>query len=305
MPPLPKPAEETNPEAVPELVDNSDNFEAAFAQLAKDDVQGLAPPNDPKPKLTVVEPPAEEPVVDPAPAEEAIEGAPEEPASEVQDDPDPIARLADLLDKRTTPQQPAPQPQQQQYQQPAPEAPPLFSQEEVGVIQQYAKDWPDVARAEALLRRAEAQQMLGYIFSEFAKEMRPILSQVGTLAERTHINDLHNVVVDYDDVRDKVVEWAQKQPAYLQPAYRHVIERGTVDEVKDLIDRYKQSTGVQIAAPTAPQAKKSVTELPVGVKKAAASLAPVSSKRSAVIQSEDPGDFESAFANAAKNLNLI
>ena len=301
MPPLPKPAEEINPEAVPELADNSDNFEAAFAQLAKDDVQGLSPPNDPKPKLAVVETPAEEPVVEPAPAEEAI--AEETVAEEPEADPDPIARLADLLDQRTQPkEQPAPPPQQQ-YQQP--EAPPLFSQDEVGFLQQYQKDWPDVAKAEALIRRAETQQLLGYVFSEFAKEMRPIMGQLGTLAERTHLADLHTTVVDYDDVRDKVVEWAQKQPAYLQPAYRHVIERGTVDEVKDLIDRYKQSTGVQIAAPVAPQAKKSVTELPVGVKKAAASLAPVSSKRSAVIQSEDPGDFESAFANAAKNLNLI
>ncbi len=70
------------------------------------------------------------------------------------------------------------------------------------------------------------------------------------------------------------------QPKYLQPAYQHVIENGTADEVIDLIGQWRTSTGA--AVPAAVVASKSDTELSTAAKKAAAALAPVTSKRTAV-----------------------
>lgn len=106
---------------------------------------------------------------------------------------------------------------------------------------------------------------------------------------------------DYGTLREQVVEWAKEQPSYLQSAYQHVIERGTVDEVSDLINRFKTETGQGAqTAKTPTRGPKKKTELPAQTKKVAAALAPVSSRRSAIPQGEEPTDFDSAFEAHAK-----
>ena len=250
------------------------------------------------------EPPAEEA----APAEGEEQPAESEKSAETTEQPDeeppaPETKLSDdeLLDRfaRIVKEKDAPAaethevpPQQQQQ--------PYYTEEEAKFLQDYEKDWPDVAKAEALRRRAEYRDLVSYVFQEVAKEFLPRLERVDTLAERTHLNDLYTKVDDYDDARDKVVDWVGKQPTYLRQAYNHVIQQGTVDEVVDLINRYKQETGSRRAP--APVSRKTETELPTATKQAAAALAPVSSKRSAVIAGQDPNDFESAFASFADKL---
>jgi len=212
-----------------------------------------------------------------------------------ESDEELLARLASLIKKAPVAEEPVPTVLPQATEQ----AEPIFSEEEQQFLSEYERDWPDVARAEALRRRAEYRDIVGYVFQEIAKELSPIMDAVQTLSTRTHLQDLQEVVTDYDDVRDKVIDWVATQPKYLQPAYAHVIQNGTVDEVADLISRYKEATGTRLAAPGT---SKKETELPTATKQAAASLAPVSSKRSAVIQANDPGDFDSAFAAFADKL---
>lgn len=288
-----------------ETKDNSDNFSAAFDRLAEletssgetnnkaDDeaMADVAPPADEPVAEQPLETPDEQP--DEADEEADVEEVPAPAPAQAKDD-ELLERFAQIL--RDKEQQAAEAPQQAaQPEQPAA----VFSEEESQFLQEYERDWPDVARAEALRRRAEYQDLVGYVFQEVAKEISPILDIVQSLSTRTHLQDLQEVVTDYDDVRDKVVDWVAAQPAYLQPAYNYVIQNGTVDEVADLINRYKEATGVQLQA--SPASKKE-PELPTATKQAAASLAPVSSKRSAVIQADDPGDFDSAFASFADKL---
>jgi hypothetical protein len=141
------------------------------------------------------------------------------------------------------------------------------------------------------------------VFQELAKEIRPLMETVQLLAHRTQLSDLTARVPDYDTTRDQVIAWVATQPEYLQPAYNAVITNGSVDEVADLIGRYKRETGAP-AATAAPAAapKKPDTELPPATKQAAAALAPVSSKRTVVPQTVDPTDFETAFASFADKL---
>ena len=212
-----------------------------------------------------------------------------------QDDEDLLNRLASLVKKAPAAAEPEPATQPAATAEPEP----TFSQEEQDFLQEYERDWPDVARAEQLRRRAEYRDLVGYVFAEVAKELSPIMEMVQSISTRTHLQDLQEVVTDYDDVRDKVIDWVATQPTYLQSAYNHVIQSGTVDEVADLINRYKEASGVQIKPAGA---SKKETELPTATKQAAAALAPVSSKRSAVIQSGDPSDFESAFESFADKL---
>ena len=182
---------------------------------------------------------------------------------------------------------------------PAADEPELYTQEEQTFLSEYEKDWPDVAKAEGLRRRAEYRDLVNHVFSEVAKELGPIAQTMRTLAERAQLTDLRDAVEDYDDVRDKVVDWVNNQPSYLQNAYKHVIQHGTPDEVADLVARYKKE-----AAPVTPPVtpKKAESELPTTTKQAVAALAPVSSKRSTVIVADDPNDFEGAFEAAAKLL---
>jgi len=286
---------------------DTDNFAAAFEKLAE-----LGDQNPPENLETLsAEPPAEAPVE--APVEESAieepaveEPAVEESAEEVDDEapPETKAKLSDdeLLDRfaRIVKEKEPPAAETHQVP-PDQQQQPYYTEEETRFLQDYEKDWPDVAKAEALRRRAEYRDLVGYVFQEFAKEFLPYVDKVNTLAERTHLSDLHTTIGDYDDVRDKVIDWVSKQPAYLQPAYQHVIKQGTVDEVADLVDRYRQATGAQTRA-AAPASRKAETELPTATKQAAAALAPVSSKRSAIIAGQDPNDFESAFAAFADKL---
>lgn len=232
----------------------------------------------------------------------ADEASKEETVSE-QDKPDPTAELinkfSEIID-RAAPQKQEPQVKETpQVQEPAPE---IYSKDEEDFLKTYQTDWPDVVKGEALRRKQEYHQLLGYVFKEVADQIRPMMETLQTLAERTHYSDLTSQVEDYSNIRDKVVEWAGKQPTYLQTAYNHVIQHGTVDEVKDLVDRYRRDTGIVQTATTqiAPQQTKS-TELPPATKQAVAALAPVQSKRSVVKSGgTDLNDFDGAFEAFSK-----
>lgn len=231
------------------------------------------------------------------PAEPAVpksEPALAEPAPRLSDE-EILARMREMeLIRAKGQQQPEPQPQQPQ---------PQFTPDELAILQNYEKEWPDVAKAETLRLRAFGQNLASYIFQEVAaaiqqrdEALAPVLNTVHTIAERTQLNDLHQAVPNYDDVRSKVIDWVKEQPTYLQPAYQYVIQKGTVEEVADLISKYETSTG-QKAAP-APTPKPA--DLAPAVKKAAAALAPVSTKRSSFTPPPDPGDFSAAFEAFAK-----
>lgn len=155
------------------------------------------------------------------------------------------------------------------------------------------------------MRRAEYKELMDYIFAQVLDYVKPIHETAEVLAERTFRSELNSTVPDYsDNLREQVIEWAKTQPAYLQPGYNYVITQGTVDEVKDLIDRYRAATG-QAAAPAAASSQPKPgtgNELSEQAKQAAAALAPVDSKRSGVQAPSDPTNFEDAWKRAAAEL---
>lgn len=254
--------------------------------------------------------PGEEPREEPPPPVEPVMTAPEEPTSPPEEEPtsppveepklsdeEILSRFADLV-KNSPPQQAAPPPPPQQTQPQAQEQPQYYSPEDIEILKKYEEEWPDVAKAEALRRSAEYKQLVGYVFQEVAKEFSPLVEQLQSLATRTHLTDLQSTVPDYADVREKVIDWAQNQPPYLRAAYNHVIQQGTVDEVSDLIARFRTETQAVTPAPSQPRRAKT-PDLPPATKQAVAALAPVSSKRSAVVQGIDAADFDSAFESFA------
>jgi hypothetical protein len=152
-------------------------------------------------------------------------------------------------------------------------------------------------------RQGEYKQLLDFVFSEVRKYVDPLRDTLDSLAGRTHLSDVRAAVTDYsDNLRQQVIDWVKTQPAYLQTAYEHVITEGTVDEVKDLVDRYRQATG-QVAPPGSGTGQKTggTNELSGEAKKAAEALAPVESKRSEVVGSGDPTSFDDGWAQFAKD----
>lgn len=285
-----------------------DLFDDAFDKLVIGDESPFDKKVDEKPAAPVVEekpaetpdgdvpdgdvpdgdvPAAEVPDEKPAP----VEKAPEKPAPVTSDD-DVLARLANLVKKTDTQQVPAEQPK------PEPEVNP-FSNEEQAFLKTYENDWGDVSRAEEIKRRVEYQGLTRYIFDQVAQALAPMEQVIQQLASQARVGGIKSAVSDYDALMPKVETWVETQPAYLQSAYKHVIQHGSAEDVADLVGRYKKETGGPAPAST----RKTVAELPTPAKQAVEALAPVSSERSAPAAHEpDANDFDSAFERAVAAL---
>jgi len=195
---------------------------------------------------------------------------------------------------------------------------PLYSADEQAILTKYQEDWPDVSKAEALMRRAEYKDLVGYIFQQVRAELAPLQDFVSTQAPRTQYSEITKLVPDYDDVRDKALAWVDSQPAYLKAAYKQVTDGGSPEEVADLLNRFKKETNyVSPAAPANPPAatpagaapftppaapaKPAAPALPAAATKAAAKLAVVKTGRTEQESGSSDEDFDGAFAKYAAN----
>lgn len=304
-----------------------DPFDAAFAEHAAAPEAGGAPPapaapaagDPPAPAAPAAgDPPAPAAGDPPAPAAGEAPAAPAAPAA--GDPPAPAApaapeapkldadevlnRLAGMIQKpgEAAPAAAAPEPEA-----------PIYTAEEQAILTEYEKNWPDVAKAETLRRRAEYADIFKFVFTEVANYVQPLKDQLATVGNSLHIGELKAAVPDYSETLEAdVAAWVDNEPAYLQGPYKQVMKTGTSEEVADLIGRYRAAKGIAPApavvppapaagAPPAPAVPAAApkTELSSAAKQAAESLAPVSGDRSAVPQGEDPQDFDTAFSKYA------
>ena len=297
----------------PATDDNDDVFTKAFDMLSavhdKPDPASLteAPVATPDPAVTPAPKPDAAPVADdqtnfetPPVAATETPATPPVAATEMPATPpvtppvlgdDFADKLAQALARNQPKPEPAPQPRQE-----------LFAPEEAAFLTEYEKDYPDIARAEALRRRAENQLVVKHVFNEISKVVTPLQELVAQMLQDSQLAELHKVVPEYETKREDVIKWVDTQPTYLKIAYNHVIQNGTVEEVADLINRYSQATGTQNQQAPAQTPPSRTTELPAATKQAAASLAPVGSKRTAVVRGIAKDDFDGAFAEYAGQL---
>lgn len=285
-----------------------DEFSAAFAQFAS--------PGE-KPAETAPSPDAEVQEAPPADAEAGDEAAPEEVTADSgnqEPEPAPAPEPPRLTAEEWMRIMAAQQQQQAQYgqqSQPAPQAEqpvskPVLSKEEVETLQEFQKDWPDVAKALEVQQKAFANDLLNYVFGQIAQEVAPKLALVDELTERTHVTDIYDFVPDYDQVREPVINWVSQLPP---SAFRNyavgVVQQGAPNDIQALVDQWRTVSGQQAPAPmqrapapVAPQRKAADPAL----KRAAAALAPVKSQRTTVVQTDDPNDFDGAFERYAQQM---
>lgn len=305
-----------------------DPFDAAFDAAAAEPATPAAEP--PAPAATPPAPASEPPAGEAAPAggetppaagetppaaAPPAAGDPPAPAAGATEEPKPLSaddilkQLAEKINQPPAPAAPAAEPAAT----PA-EEPPIYTAEELTTLEEYEKNWPDVAKAETLRRRAEYRDVFQFVFSEVARFTQPMRDQLSAIGNTLHLGELKAAVPDYTPaVEADVNAWIDTQPSYLQAPYKQVMQSGTSDEVADLIGRYRAANGVAPApvvvppapaagtppAPAAPPAATPKTELSSAAKQAAESLAPVSGDRSTVPAGEDTQDFDTAFSKYA------
>jgi len=267
----------------------------------------VEPKADFKPGIVPVKPkdetpPAETPPAETPPAETPPAETPPTEDTELRD------RLAALEAKTATP--PAAEAPPPVETPPPDQGPPreIYAADEKEFLTAYQKEWPDVSKGEALLRRAEYQQLVTHIFNEVARVYGPLVERgvqaaetVGDTTTLAAIREVHN---DYNDAMyEDVVGWADGLTGYRKKLAQGVIAEGEPQDVIDLISEYKSAKGLSkpkavVVQPTTP-ATPAVTELSATAKKAAKALGVVDSKRSAATpQGSDPDDFDGAWEEA-------
>lgn len=306
----------------------ADEFAAAFAQFA-------SPGEKPAETVSASEPEAQQPP--PVDATEEVETAPDEgeqtaanvdasqstaAATSAAPTTEPPRFTADEWARFMAAQQQAQYAQQPPQPAPAPqrsEPPPVLSKEEVETIQEFRKEWPDVAKALDIQQKAFADNLLSYVFNQFAEVITPVVQQVESVAERSHIGDIYDFVPDYDQVREPVINWVASLPnsAFRQYAVS-VVNDGAPNDIQQLVDQWRMFNGVpapqaQAPAPSgvqqrafnpayipgnqAPRVQRKAVD--PAIARAAAAMAPVKSQRTTVVQTDDPNDFDGAFERAA------
>lgn len=246
-----------------------------------------------------------------APAAKPKDGkAPDEPVAE-PDKPktltveEVLSQLDATLKGSKPEEKPAAQPEARPEPQPEPA---LYTSEELEVLTEYEKNWPDVSKAQDLKMKAVVHDTIKYVFENVAEFMREPMQKLDAIGNVIHSNEVKAGMPDYSlELEANVNEWIETQPSYLQAAMKGVMQGGTSEEVIDLFRRYQESTGTPAQGqasqgtppPPAPPAPAK-TELSDAAKQAAESLAPVGTERSNVPQGRDPTNFQAAFDEYAE-----
>jgi len=297
---------QSKPPTTPEV---SEDFQKAFDDLLLDEPNSDAPPK--------INPPADDNTQVVEQKTEADTNVPPDPFAEEHAEAQKPAPKTDEQQAfsyeelaKAIREGARPEPVRQQEPQPQPREP--YTKEQLDLVKKYHEEWPDVAMAEEIKRRADLQAAVEYVF----QVINPVLQSLGSgytqVASRTHADEIHTLDPDYDEVRDKVVDWALngEHPGYLKSAYQHVVQQGSAQEIHDLIGRWRAANGQadpstqqQTAAAQAQAQAQAKTAQEAKKKAAAAALAPVGSKRSGVVtQGVDASDFSGAFEMFSKSL---
>ena len=310
----------------PILTQENLDFAAAFEEGLQD---GIAAVSNQDPNPAAAEPaaqtsndPAPSPAADPAPAPSepgvAVTGDTGVPAVETAPAPAPEAAPATetpapaAIDwearARALEAQVLAQQSKQPEPAPAPAAAPvpIYSAEEQEVLNTYQQDWPDIAKAESLTRRAEYKQLLDYVFTQMEQRIAPIVQSTETYQADSHYSQLTKAHPDYDQIVDNVEVWIDQQPEFLKKSLTEVAKGGDTKDVIGLVSMYKQAVGLQTKqAPTAPPTvtppvvtQPTITQ---STKQTAAQrLSPVSTQRTQAQAPAGAEDFDSAFAEFAR-----
>jgi hypothetical protein len=184
------------------------------------------------------------------------------------------------------------------------------NEKEGAVLENFRKEWPEVAEAMSTQLQIDIYNTVQYVFAQMKKEYGPRFERLDAVAdvvgEMITINDLRSRNSDYDTEHGNVVQWVDSLKGFQKKAAKDVLESGTPEDVTELFAEYRKANpkapalvaGTDTTPAKAPQAPKGKTELSAAAKKAANALSVVDSKRTSATTTVDPDDFDAAWREA-------
>ncbi|WNV50597.1 hypothetical protein [Pseudomonas phage Rollin] len=295
-------------------MDQEDDFNAAFAEAVDAPVDTPAPVEaaveDPAPVEAVVEDPAR---VEAEAEDLAVTVDASVPVEAVVETPQPAPAPAALDTKQLAQAIAEANRLAQQPAEPAkvePEAVKPASYEDYldenqkKSIEQFTAEWSDVAAPVSALISAHVKAALANqqreILGHVQQQVAPIQQYAAQSQEALYYGTIQAAHPDYREAAAVIPEWIAGQPKIYQARLQEIYQRGSAQEVVDLISMYKQAVGSTGAAPAQPasSAVQAPQKTPVSAAALAATLAPPAAKRSATTTSRDPNDADSAFQEA-------
>lgn len=179
-----------------------------------------------------------------------------------------------------------------------------FSEDEAKLIEDVAKDFPEVlkaieARERVLVARMENvfSAKLADLMSQIDSKVSPALGVVQDVNADKFKTSVLAVHADAFEILPKIEEWVATKPTFLRASYDAVLDNGTAEETIELYNIFKKETG-SAQTPETPSAedvaaqadKEKRLKAQEGVKGRH-----TSGGRAAV----DPNDFEGAFEKFA------
>lgn len=172
---------------------------------------------------------------------------------------------------------------------PAPQ-PAATDEDDEQLLQELDEQLPTVAKAVRKLIAKERQA----IEQEVMGRIAPIERTAQESARERHFNTIRSAHQDFDVVvtSPDLAAWVDEQPPYLAASYRAVMERGTAEDVVDLLARFKKESGY--APATAPQPDPAPKARTDALRSAAA---PRLRSHAAIPSRVDRNDFDAAWAD--------
>lgn len=257
---------------------------------------------------------------DPAPAAAPAATAPAATAPETEPsgvDPKFIARAMAELQAEQQRQEQA----RQQQEQPAVKDltyEDFLSTDDKAALDKLKTDWPDEYAAFGRLADARASALLTNHHNRFVQELNkflaPLFQSIGKVEVNSHRSAILAVHSDFDAVLPQVQAWVAAKSGVAKTVYQGVLDKGTAEEINDLVAVYKKEANVQPgAAPAtpasagAPQPTPTPTPAPKPAAvdpAAAAALAAVPAAKRTPPINKDPNDFDTAFEEASKAVGM-
>ena len=112
---------------------------------------------------------------------------------------------------------------------------------------------------------AEIAKAVAAINAKFEPALAPIKEQAQNAALEAHFKALTDANPDHNEIvtGQPLQDWIEKQPSFVRDQYKVVFERGTADQVIELVSTFKSQSGIgqTAAASTAADAARKAKEV--------------------------------------------
>lgn len=111
-------------------------------------------------------------------------------------------------------------------------------------------DFSEEALANGIAKLVE-QKVAAQVEARVQEALSPLAKQSEEKAVESHYNAIYTAHPDADSVAEsqELQNWIDSQPSFLRNAYSDVFNQGTATQIIEMLDQFKQATGLQQAAP--------------------------------------------------------